>query len=311
MVILMDKSISNSYAIGTENASPADAGKLSRWDVLTAGMEALATSPEAAKIGASITFFAVDGNETTQCDYKNYITPVVAFDTLDVSGPLIVEKMKDLSPGGLTPTVPALLGAHTYAMQLKAADPDREKVVVLMSDGFPTICEKQLPSDVSAEIAQAASADVPIRTFVIGIGDPKTMSSAGFNLKNYARNGRTGAPILIDETADADGIRDQVVTALLNISNKPLECTFPLAPPEGQVINADKMTMTFKPASGGLQELPRVGGLSSCAKSTNGGFYFDNPSNPTKVTVCPCNCAAFGAGTVSLVYGCKPVLTIE
>ena len=152
MVILMDKSISNSYAIGTENASPADAGKLSRWDVLTAGMEALATSPEAAKIGASITFFAVDGNETTQCDYKNYITPVVAFDTLDVSGPLIVEKMKDLSPGGLTPTVPALLGAHTYAMQLKAADPDREKVVVLMSDGFPTICEKQLPTDVSAEI---------------------------------------------------------------------------------------------------------------------------------------------------------------
>jgi hypothetical protein len=220
--------------------------------------------------------------------------------------------MKGLTVGGLTPTEPALRGAHLYAMQLKAADPTREKVVVMISDGFPTLCDKQLPTDITNEIAEAASAkDYPIRTFIIGIGDPDTVSGARFNLINYAKGGRSGSPILIDETQDADGVKKQIVDALLNISNKPLACEYPLVPPNNQVIDVDKMTVTFQPASGSLQELPRVNGVTGCAKSAQGGFYFDSLTNPTKVTVCPCNCAAFGAGHVSLVYGCKPILTIQ
>jgi hypothetical protein len=312
MIILMDKSISNSYAIGTDNATPAETGTLSRWAVLTAGMEALATSPEASELGASLTFFAVDGTEAVQCDYKNYVTPVVPFGTLSETGPQMVTAMKAKQPGGLTPTVPALKGALTYAMQLKAADPTREKVVVMISDGYPTICAQQLPTDVSAVIAEAASAkDYPVRTYVIGVGDPDTVSGARFNLANYAKSGRSNTPILIDETADADGVKQQVVDALLNISNDPLACEYKIVPPENQTIDTDKMTVTFQPNSGSLQELPRVPGLADCSKSPQGGFYFDSLTNPSKITVCPCNCAAFGAGTVSLVYNCKPRLVIE
>jgi hypothetical protein len=312
MIILMDKSISNSYAIGTSDGTPAATGTLSRWEVLTAGMEALATSKDAADIGASITFFSVNGAEDEQCDPSSYQKPIVPLGPLSETGPDIVAKMRATTPGGLTPTEPALQGALTYAMQEKAANPEREKVVVLMSDGYPTQCTNKLPSDITAVIAEAAAAPIPIRTFIVGIGDPNKLSTGSFNLKNYARAGKTGTPILVNETEDANATSQQIVNALLNISNKPLACEYEITPPsEGQAIDAERMTVTFQPASGKLQELPRVSGPSACSGSKNGGFYFDNPTNPTKVTVCPCNCAAFGAGTVSLVYGCRPILVIE
>jgi hypothetical protein len=315
MIILMDRSISNSYAVGSDSAEPATGGQLSRWDVLTAAMSALASAPKAATLGASITFFSIDGGsgETPNCDETKYTTPVVPLGLLGTTGPLIVDAMKALKPSGLTPTVPALTGAFKYAMAEKQKDPTREKVVVMISDGFPTQCSLRSPSDVDNVIKAAATAPIPIRTFIIGIGSPNTMSSGKFNLQNYARSGNTGKPpFVLDETKGADGVQQDLVSALLNISNSPLACDYDLAPPSNDwEINPDEVKFTYQPSSGDLQEVPKVSSAASCAKAPNGGWYFDDPSDPKKITVCPCSCANFGAGTATLVYGCKPKLVIE
>jgi hypothetical protein len=315
MVILMDRSISNGYAVGTDSSvSAAPSGTLRRWDVLTAGMRDLAGASNADKIGASITFFTLNGgaDAETNCDASKYETPVVPMGMLTTTGPEIVAAMEKLTPSGLTPTEPALQGALQYAMALKRADPTREKVVVLVSDGFPTLCTNKAPSDVAKVIEEAANAPIPVKTYVVGIGSPSKISSGKFNLQNYARSGKTGQPILIDETASAEGISDQLVTALLNIGSSQLACEYAVKPPsDTQNIDPEMFTVTYEPAAGQFQEIPRVSGLAACSKSTQGGWYFDNAATPTKVTMCPCTCSNFGAGMVNMVYGCKPKLVIQ
>jgi len=315
MIILMDRSISNGYAIGSDTASAATAGQTTRWQVLTAAMQGLATSAEAATIGASITFFSINGGSTDSpnCEAARYATPVVPLGLLSTTGPQIVDAMNALTPSGLTPTVPALDGAFQYAMAAKRADPSREKVVVMISDGFPTQCPLKSPSDVVNIIQEAASAPTPVRTFIIGIGSTSKMTSAKFNLQNYARAGNTGKPpFVLDEAAGAAAVQQQLITTLLNISNSPLACEYEVEPPSADwVIDPEQVMFTYQPNAGDLQEIPKVASAATCAKSPNGGWYFDNPSDPKKITVCPCTCANFGAGSATVVYGCKPNIILE
>jgi hypothetical protein len=315
MIILMDRSISNSYAIGSDEAKPAAAGSLTRWQVLTAAMEGLATDKSAAELGASITFFNLNGGSdvATNCDPKGYATPVVPLGLLSATGTQIVAAMTALKPAGLTPTVPALTGVFQYAMAEKKKDPTREKVVVMISDGFPTLCDQKAPSDVANVIKEAAAAPIPIKTFIVGIGSPTTMDGAKFNLQNYARAGNTGRPpFVMDETAGADGVKSQLIQTLLNISSSNLACDYEISPPSPDwTINVDEVKFTYTPSVGAVQEIPKVGSAGTCSSSPNGGWYFDNPTNPTKISVCPCTCTMFGAGKATVVYGCKPNIIIE
>lgn len=315
MIILMDRSISNSYAIGSESATPATGGELTRWDVLTTAMQALATSEKAQDLGASITFFSLNGGRdaATNCTAADYAKPIVPLGLLRDTGSQIVDAMAAVSPSGLTPIVPALTGVYQYAMAEKKKDSTREKVVVMISDGFPTLCDLKAPSDVSNVIKEAASAPVPIKTFIIGIGSPNTLDGAKFNLQNYARSGDTGKPpFVLDETQGADGVRDQLVKTLLNISGSAIACDYEISAPSAEwVINPNEVMFTYQPNEGGLQEIPKVGNAASCSKSANGGWYFDNPESPKKISVCPCTCTMFGAGRATVVYGCKPNIIIE
>jgi hypothetical protein len=309
MIILMDRSISNSYAVGSETATPAAPGERTRWQVLTAAMQALATDPSAASIGASITFFSLN-DESKNCTEALYETPVVPLGMLSTTGPQIVAAMNSLTPAGLTPTVPALTGALRYAMAEKQKDSSREKVVVMISDGFPTECDQKSPTDVTDVIKEAAAAAIPIRTFIIGVGSPDTMDSAKFNLINYARAGNTGkSPYVLDETAGADQVGSALVNALLNISGSNLACDYGVEPPDAtMVVDPDKVMFTYQPNAGSLQEIPKVSSAAACNTSAHGGWYFDNPAAPTKLTLCPCSCANLGAGKANLYYGCKPQL---
>lgn len=315
MIILMDRSVSKGYAVGSDAATSAIAGQTTRWQVLTAAMQALATDATASQIGVSITFFSLNGGtaDSPNCDPNQYTTPVVPLGLLGTTGPQIVSAMQALKPAGLTPIVPALTGAFRYAMAEKQKDSTREKVVVLISDGFPTQCTLKSPSDVVDVINEAATAPIPVRTFVIGIGSSTAMTSAKFNLQNYARVGATGKPpFVLDESAGAAAVQEQLVTTLLNISSSSSACDYAVtAPSPAWVIDPTRIGLFYRPNVGALQEIPKVAGASACSASPHGGWYFDDPITPTKITACPCSCAGFGAGTVSLVFGCAPPMAPE
>lgn len=319
MIILQDRSISNSYAVGSNSAQKAAAGQTSRWSVLTEAMRALATAPEAQDLGASITFFSVKGtnSDADNCNAAAYATPVVPLDLLKNNGAAIVKAMEGESPAGLTPTVPALTGVYQYAMAEKKKDGTREKVVVLISDGFPTQCKTDGtnvdgPDKVMNVIKEAASAPIPIHTFIVGVGSPDSLDGAKFNLQNYAASGATGyPPFLLNETGDANAVSNQLTQILLNISNSNLACDYEVSPPNADwTVDKEGVMFTFKPNVGDLQEIPQVADATTCAKSGYGGWYFsqyDGTGIPNKISVCPCTCKLFGsAGRATLVYGCKP-----
>ncbi|HEX2669719.1 MAG TPA: hypothetical protein VHM25_02550, partial [Polyangiaceae bacterium] len=72
-----------------------------------------------------------------------------------------------------------------------------------------------------------------------------------------------------------------------------------------------KVQVLYTPASGDAEEVPSISSLAACAKNPNGGWYYDNPDSPSKITVCPCTCARLQAGRVDVRLGCKPRLGIR
>lgn len=292
LLFLMDSSVSMGERV---------AGGQTRWEALRAAMQQLAQAPEAAGLQAGIAFYSISGagNDNVDCNASAYATPPVPIGRLGDIGPNIVAAINAKSPGGLTPILPAMQGAITYAKQWAQAHPDRAAAIVLVTDSYPTQCSND-PTEV-ANTAQAAFAGTPsIRTFVIGVG---ANTGARFNLENFARSGGTQNPFLVDD----GNITQTFVDTVLNIASSNLACDFIIPPPPaGQQLSPDRVQVIYTPANGMPEEIPKLNGSGDCARAVNGGYYFDNPTRPTKIYVCGCTCARFGAGRVDVRFGCRP-----
>ena len=69
------------------------------------------------------------------------------------------------------------------------------------------------------------------------------------------------------------------------------------------------MWVIYQPYQGKSQKLPMVGTAADCSDTT-GGWYYDNPDAPTKITLCPCSCATQADGSIDLIYRCHNGPTI-
>ncbi len=135
-----------------------------------------------------------------------------------------------------------------------------------------------------------------IRTYIIGVDVDK------FNLDAVAQAGGTNTATIVDTA----GAVDKFVTAMINITNANINCDLALpSPPANQVLDPNKVQVVYKPFQGTNQEIPAAASGGGCS-GANGGWYFDNPTNPTKITLCPCSCANLGAGSIEVRFGCLP-----
>lgn len=296
LFLMMDRSQSMGFEVEGSNQT--------RWEALRDAVQAFAENPDAGHIRAGIGFFSLSGgaDDGQDCNADDYAEPVVPITELADGGADLVAAIEEITPSGLTPTVPALEGAISYARSWAQDNPERATMVVLVSDGFPTQCGHG-PDAIAAAAKEGFESDEEIRTFVIGVGDV-----ARFNLDNYARSGGTGKAYL----TEADNVSDSFVEALNNISDSKLACQYAIPePPSGMKIDTEKVQVIYTPASGDPEEVPSVTSLAQCAQSENGGWYYDNPDMPTKITVCPCTCARFGAGQVDVRLGCRPRLGLR
>jgi hypothetical protein len=296
LFIMMDRSQSMGFSVEGSN--------MTRWEALRDAVESFALDAGAADIRAGIGFFSLSGagDDSLDCEASSYAEPAVPIGLLSDVGADLVAAMDDVTPAGLTPTVPAVEGAISYAQSWAADHPDRATLVVLVSDGYPTQCSKA-PDGVSAAARAGYESDQHIRTFVIGVGDV-----ARFNLDNYARAGGTDQAFL----TDGGDVTSSFVDALSNISNRDLDCEYRIPePPAGLKLDTQKVQVIYTPASGSPEEVPSVTSLAACADAKNGGWYYDMPGSPSKITVCPCTCARFQAGHVDVRLGCKPRLGIR
>ncbi|MFZ5891155.1 MAG: vWA domain-containing protein [Myxococcota bacterium] len=311
MFIMMDRSCSMNYCIGTsgENCSTiqdCSASGGSRWQAIRAGLVDFVNKVQGKDIRAGIGFFGASisgGDDRIDCDVTQYSTPKVPMGPIATAGPAIVDAIDNTLPGGLTPTYPALDGALRYAKDWASKNPGRQTVVVLVTDGYPTQCQNPVSIAEISKLAGAAyNANPSIRTYVVGL-------AAGFNLDTIAQQGGTNAAFNFDKSAVTS---DNLVNTLMNITNSKIVCSYEIPPPpSGMVFNPDKVQVLYTPHSGTKQEVPKVSGPGACDRNPNGGWYYDNPSNPQFIKVCPCTCSNFQAGTVQVTIGCDPFIGIE
>ena len=305
MFIMMDRTASM--------LNPIQGAGILRWDVLQSGVQQFVTDPQvqtkAPRVGLG--FFGLTGNpdDPRECVPENYAVPQIEIEPIATSGPKIMQAVVDerVKLGGQTPWLPSIQGALMHAQDWQIANPSRLTIVVVVTDGYPTECDtdvshiQDMTSEYFAGIAgQYNTRGKPgIRTYVIGVAVDK------FNVNAVAQSGGTGAATIVDNV----GAVDEFVSAMLNITNSNISCDIPLpTPPSGQVLDPNAVQIVYKPYQGTIQEIPKA--AAGCG-STHGGWFFDSPTNPTKISLCPCSCANLGAGGIEIRFGCHPQIAIN
>ena len=111
-------------------------------------------------------------------------------------------------------------------------------------------------------------------------------------------------------TGDAGTPQEQLLDALDEIRSGALGCEYVVPTPEASkgTVDPDSVVIDFTPGQNDdPQNFRRVADLSACG-ATTGGFYYDDPKNPTRIILCPASCEAVTKGTVDakldVVLGC-------
>jgi len=91
------------------------------------------------------------------------------------------------------------------------------------------------------------------------------------------------------------------------IENKALDCKWTIPPaPAGQVFDKAKVNVRFTSSANTETDIFAVSDPSQCG--AQGGWYYDDPLNPTSIEVCPATCQAIQAdagGKVDILFGCS------
>jgi hypothetical protein len=223
-------------------------------------------------------------------------------------------------PFGGTPTYPAMDGTIDAAVAGRIAKPEEVHVAVLVSDGEPTSCNPSAPyvygnttaGDRTAMINLAADAFAqfttnPVRTYTIGIGNNQFKAGdVAYDLLNsIAAQGGGGSIIKVD-TTNSSTVETQLLNALLGIASNSVTCEFTL--PDLSTYNPNDVTVLYSPGpdtNGKERDAvvfnPSTTGTGGC------DWYYDNQTNPTKITLCTTACATVTSdplASIEVLLGC-------
>ncbi len=309
MFIMMDKSGSMSNQ--------------NKWDAIKTAFTGFVNDPTSDGIGVGIQFFPPDVALPTcfgappcppgcdpfiftcvpgqggSCDLNDYLPPAVTIQELPGSRMLLINAMNAKMPGGGTPTSAALASALQSTTAWAAQFPGRKVITVLATDGSPTECDTNI-GNIAALAATAAAGSPPVQTFVIGIGNVA-------NLDAIAMAGGTGNALIVNPATAAQDFLD----AMNAIRGQALGCDFGIDAqgPNGETVDFGKVNVLFTPPGATMEEtIFNVGDAASCDPSV-GGWYYDDPINPTLIQMCPTSCSRLTTeqGTVNIQLGCSTV----
>jgi hypothetical protein len=248
--------------------------------------------------GASCAKLGACENAAT-CDAERYGVPVVELATLPAArtGLLLALDTRD-SDGG-TPLLPALTGALRAARADTQGHLGRKAIVVLATDGFPSVCDPDVdprmvePSDQGIDnlvaVAEPAARD-GVETFVVGVFAPEEEQFARTNLDRIARAGDTEHAFII--TTD-ESVSRRLVDTLDAIRNDARKCEFAIPWPAGGGHDARTLSVHLK-GRAGAEPIEPVADAAAC-DSGAGGFYFDRSPAlgivPRRVILCEATCA--------------------
>jgi von Willebrand factor type A domain-containing protein len=285
MYFLIDKSAS----MGTTNG---------RWTTVVDGMTTLTTAGDTDGVGVGIGYFGFHPagqpgvpTDPGSCNAIDYAAPDVPIAVLPGVKQAIVDSINRQQPGGARPTQAALLGALQYVTQWASAHPDRNAIVVLVTDGAPQGCAGSDVAAVAQVARTAAQANPPIKTYVIGLG-----TAQGINAIALAGSSQD-AFFLADNSSGT-----QFVLELIRIFNSASGCRFAL-PQSASAPDPAKTSVVYTP-TGAPQAIGHVSDSDACG---SGGWYYEtNPQgNPIAIQLCPLNCnSIIRGGRIEVGFDC-------
>lgn len=231
------------------------------------------------------------------CEAEANRSPDVEIATFPGQASLIIDSLARHEPGGRKPTAAALAGALRHAAAWGSP-----VAVALITDGVPDSCGSA--ADVARVAAEGAKNGVP--TFVISLMDSRYVCSLDpgpietRELDAIARAGGSLEASVVNLLTPGES---SIVDALNGVYiPSSLACRFALpALPRDRALDPMKVNVE----SNGTP-LYAVSGAAAC-DPMQGGWYFDDPVDPTKIELCPESCGALQAsrGSLTIYFGCN------
>ncbi len=275
-----------------------------KWGAVTSAIKGFVSNRNLTSLSVGLGYFPAP----RICAVDAYEQPEVPITELPQGASSIVTSLSIQEPTGGTPMAPALRGALNHAQAWSRTHADHTVVVVLATDGVPDAkCGSGTStptSDVDEVVAIAASGvngtpRVPV--FVIGVGD--TLSA----LNRIAVGGGTDSAYLLDTSKD---VQKSFTEALAQVRKRSLSCLYGIPRASGGEIDFTKVNVQFRSeTTGAVETWPAVAKADAC-KGTR-SWYYDSPTSPTKVVLCPDACAAVSddeTAGVEVIFGCATVL---
>jgi hypothetical protein len=273
-----------------------------RWSALKSAFGAWFSANPPANVGLGIQYFGASAS----CDGQDYLEPDVEIDDLGINAIPVAMSLNGHSPSSSRPTAPALDGAVNHAIARKNTHPGHSVAVVLLTDGGPTACGAVADAVHAAELGRMNA----VVTYVMGIAPASpgcNLDEAPLNaqdLNDIATAGGTGNAIIIDLTKDTTQQFVIVVNGIAQDARLPCRYELP-APPFGQMLDPNHVNLSFTPSGSKPELLYAVTGATCGA--TTGGWYYNDPSAPKQVILCPASCNAVGSSPVEFSIGCTGV----
>lgn len=294
MLLVMDRS-------GSMNTPSGN----TKWDQARRAMISFADTPGMSDTKLGLTIFPPDNGD--QCLPSSY-APIVPIASLPGNAVHIKEALLARGTTGSTPMSGGLQGGIDAMKSYLAQNTNEEGVMILVTDGDPGACTGDTVSNVASIAAAAAKATPKIRTFVVG------MDGATFaNLDTIAAAGEGASTAFNASASTTDAgvtAQQQLLDALEQIRSNALGCEYVLPAVQSSkgVLDPESVTIDFTPGENDpTQTILRVPSASDCG-ATTGGFYYDDPKDPTRIILCPASCDEVRGGTLEakldVILGC-------
>lgn len=282
-----------------------DDGTTMRIDAVRKAVDQFLKSPDSKGINVGIGYFGYHPLmcACTSCNPMDYAKAAVNMGALPDHATPLMGSLNAIQPTGETPTGPAIRGACMYAQSWKKTRVGHQVVILLVTDGNPQApitsmggaCNPTL-EDATAAAAECQVPAVDIKTYVLGVGPDLA------KLNKIAEAGGTKQAYLVEKGGETDILK--ALNAIRSDSAIPCSLQMPMTAP-GVKVDASKVNVIFANASCAAMTMPRVKDAMACAPS--GGWYYDDPTNPSKIELCKTSCDAVSSpgSQLLLSVGCR------
>lgn len=290
------------------NPCPDPTCNKTRLQAIREAMSAFMADTGSNGLGVGVGYFGQQQIGAADCRPETYATPSVTISGLPENAANVMASLNTAEPIGETPTGGAIRGACTYARQWKSAHMDREVVILFVTDGepkAPVTCPNGegacCPTlvDANQAAAECLGGSVGIKTYVLGVG-PFLQ-----NLDQIANAGGTSRAYLVE----GGDVAQEVLKALNEIrGNAAIPCDFAL-PKSGRDVDLTKINIAYANSECAGHVFYQVQSAAAC--SGQGGWYYDNPNQPSRVQLCPASCSEVSgpSGKLAFHIGCNTLQT--